>query len=91
MREHQLKTWPQYFERIISGQKNFEVRKNDRDFQVGDILILNHYDPDADITVSAEDVFIRVKITYILHGPGLGIEAGYCVMGIEIEEHGFGK
>lgn len=30
------------------GVKRFEVRKNDRDFKVGDILVLQEYDPEAD-------------------------------------------
>lgn len=37
---HELKTDPKVFEDIISNGKNFELRKNDRNFQVGDLLIL---------------------------------------------------
>lgn len=40
---HSLKIKSEYFEKIISGEKNFEVRKNDRDFRVGDLLALNEY------------------------------------------------
>lgn len=35
---HELKTLPEYFELVRKGIKNFEVRKNDRDFKVGDML-----------------------------------------------------
>lgn len=38
---HQLKCEAKYFEEICSGQKTFEVRKNDRNFHVGDYLALN--------------------------------------------------
>lgn len=38
---HQLKIDSQYFSKIIKGEKTFEVRKNDRDFHVGDYLGLN--------------------------------------------------
>lgn len=41
---HELKTWPYYFEEVWNGTKTFEVRKNDRDFRVGDTLILQEYD-----------------------------------------------
>jgi len=41
----ELKTWPEYFDLLISGEKNFEVRKNDHDFKVGDKLILQEWDP----------------------------------------------
>lgn len=41
---HALKTLPEYFEAVIKGEKLFEVRKNDRNYQRGDLLALNEYD-----------------------------------------------
>ena len=78
---HNLKIWPLYFKRILYGEKKFEVRKNDRDFQVGDTIILNEYDPE---TKTYTDNNIRVEITYILNGGQFGIEPGYCVMSLNI-------
>lgn len=43
--KHQLKTWPQFFERIANGSKTFELRQNDRDFQAGEILELREWAP----------------------------------------------
>ncbi len=40
---HSLKIKSEYFKKVISGEKTFEVRKNDRDFRRGDILALNEY------------------------------------------------
>ncbi|WP_422698913.1 DUF3850 domain-containing protein [Enterococcus durans] len=37
---HELKILPEYFEAVVSGRKQFEIRKNDRDYKVGDQLIL---------------------------------------------------
>ena len=37
---HELKTWPQFWPALCDGSKTFELRKNDRGFEVGDILIL---------------------------------------------------
>ena len=42
---HELKSWPDEFEAICAGTKSHEVRKRDRDFEVGDQLILREYDP----------------------------------------------
>ena len=43
MKTHELKLDVKYFEDVKSGKKNFEIRNNDRDFQVGDILELKAY------------------------------------------------
>lgn len=44
---HELKTFPEYFEAVIKGEKLFEVRKNDRPFHKGDLLALNEYNPET--------------------------------------------
>ena len=80
MKVHILKTWPVYFERVDSGDKTFEVRKNDRDFQTGDEVLLKEYDP-----VKQEYTFRQIlfTISYILYGGDFGIENGYCVLGLK--------
>jgi len=40
---HDLKIMPQYLWALKTGIKGFEIRKNDREFQVGDILRLREY------------------------------------------------
>lgn len=59
---HRLKTWPVYFYAVTAGNKNFEIRKNDRDFKVGDVLILQCFDPETQ-TYNGQEVAMRV--TYI--------------------------
>ncbi|MEK5175116.1 ASCH/PUA domain-containing protein [Heyndrickxia sp. FSL W8-0496] len=39
-KNHKLKILPQYFEPVAKRLKNFEIRKNDRDYEVGDLLLL---------------------------------------------------
>ena len=63
MKTHELKTWPVFYKSIIDGTKTFEVRQNDRDFQLGDILLLREYDPDAEQYTGAKTERV---ITYIL-------------------------
>ncbi len=47
MTTHELKTWPDYFRAVQRAEKRFEVRKDDRDFKVGDEVILREYRPDT--------------------------------------------
>lgn len=79
---HGLKTWPEYFQEVWDGNKTFEVRRNDRNFEVGDKLLLEEYDPKTDCYSRK----ILVIVTYILYGGEFGIENDYCVMSIEILE-----
>ncbi len=41
---HKLKTITFFFANVLAGVKNFEIRKNDRNFQMGDTVILREYD-----------------------------------------------
>lgn len=40
------KTWPEYFEKIVSGEKTFDCRIADFDIKEGDEIIFEEYDPD---------------------------------------------
>lgn len=41
---HKLKTLPEYFQKTIDGKKPFEVRLNDRDYKVGDTVVLQEWE-----------------------------------------------
>jgi ASC-1-like (ASCH) protein len=43
--EIKKKTWPEYFQKILDGEKKFELRLADFNLNEGDILILEEYDP----------------------------------------------
>jgi len=79
MKKHELKTWPEYMTAILEGRKTFEVRKNDRDFQEGDILVLREYDPK---TKQYTGQTLEVEVTFVLPGGNFGIDRDYCVMSI---------
>jgi hypothetical protein len=40
---HELKIAPQFFKQVLDGSKRYEVRKNDRNFAVGDEIVLKEY------------------------------------------------
>jgi hypothetical protein len=74
MKIHELKCVEPYFTDIITGMKSFEVRKNDRDFQVGDILHLRSCHKNIIHNFDAHYVVANSEITYT--EPGLD-KSGY--------------
>ncbi|HRI61220.1 MAG TPA: DUF3850 domain-containing protein, partial [Saprospiraceae bacterium] len=78
---HELKCVNPYFSEVFCGLKTFEVRKNDRDFQLDDNIILKEYENEQ---YTGDEVY--ATITYILPGGQFGIEPGYVVMGIYVLE-----
>ena len=78
--KHLLKILPEYFDEVVKGSKTFEVRKNDRGFNVGDILILAEY------SISIQSFTGRVcekKVSYILKGGSHGVDKSFVVMSLQ--------
>lgn len=104
MTTHSLKTWPSYWIAVKEGRKRFEVRRHDRDFAVGDMLLLRMWDPSAkpvggyvrdterqwNSLESLEEVArtIKARVTYVMTGGRFGIDEHHCVIGFEVEEDG---
>jgi hypothetical protein len=76
---HELKTLPEYFNAVLSGEKTFEVRKNDRPFHKGDLLALNEYDPEGKCYTGRSCL---VYIDYILDNTDY-CKSGYVIMAIK--------
>lgn len=79
MKVHELKTVNPFFENVWSGLKDFEVRKNDRDFKVGDRVKLVEFGEAKNYTPR----YILKDIKYILQGGQYGIADGYVVLGLK--------
>ncbi len=79
--QHKIKCWPEPFLAVVSGWKKFEFRKNDRDYQVGDKLLRQEYDP---IKEEYTGESCDVGVTYALHGPAFGVPPGYVVLSIDL-------
>jgi hypothetical protein len=77
---HELKTWPEYFQEVFMDHKTFEVRKADRDFKVGDKLILKEWDNVNERFTGRQ---LARTITYILPGGQFGVWKGFVVMAIQ--------
>jgi hypothetical protein len=80
---HELKTWPEYFQKVKSGEKTFEVRKLDRFFNEGDTLILKEWSPVRwQETNGYSGDQVEMKVTYVMNGGKWDIPEGICIMGI---------
>jgi ASC-1-like (ASCH) protein len=74
---HELKILPEYFEKVKDKKKTFEIRKNDRDFKVGDTLLLREHDQKK---YTGRE--ITRKIIYVLGDKSGYVLDGYVVMSI---------
>ncbi len=80
---HELKCWPRYFERLLSGEKTFELRQTaDRDFQVGDTLRQREFDPTAEEGGAYTGRELSQDVTFVLPGGQMGVSRGWCCMAV---------
>lgn len=85
MTRHELKTWPKYFAAVRSGGKRFEIRRNDREFAVGDILVLREFEPETDTFTGQTE---ERQITFLLSEEDYGVIHGFVAIGFgEVMPH----
>jgi hypothetical protein len=75
----ELKTWPEQFEALNSGNKTCEVRKDDRGFEVSDMLNLREWLPDKEQYTGR---VLWFRVTHILRGSQWGLRARYVAMSV---------
>lgn len=80
---HALKTWPEPFRAVQAGIKRHEVRVADRDFKVGDYILLEEYEP---IERRHTGRHLMTRITYITEGGQHDLPDNLCVLSIEVFE-----
>ena len=83
---HKIKLREDFIEPVVKGDKNFEIRFNDRGYQKGDYIKFIPVDKDGKeiqkiFMNKNEEEIIRstYEITYVLNGWGL--QDGYVVFG----------
>ena len=83
MNRHELKTHRVFYKACVDGRKTFEIRRNDRNFYVGDELLLREIDGSGEYTGWS----CLFRITYILNRREkigrAGLAPGYCLLSIE--------
>lgn len=73
---HNLKIESKFYNEVIAGTKNFELRKNDRNFKIGDIIHLIEYHNSKPTSRTCKRL-----ILYILKSsPDFGLMSGYSIL-----------
>ena len=89
MKLHELKILHEYLVDITIGTKTFELRKNDRDYQVGDLIRFIDIGEDDTTTTKCRyephiDENTLYRITYVLKDiDARGLNEKYCILSIK--------
>jgi hypothetical protein len=84
MKVHTIKCKPEYFKHLLDGTKTSEIRQNDRDYKVGDTLLICEFDAKG---FTRRDV-VR-KISHILTDKFVGLPPGWVCLSFEREFVGY--
>lgn len=79
MYHHELKCWPEPFNAIADGSKTHEVRKADREFEVGQRLLLREWDDFRMLYTGRQEL---VEITYISDPGTFGLPNDVAVLSV---------
>lgn len=83
---HKLKTDTEVFQAIVDGRRTFEIRFNDRNFKVGDELVLLEtiYTLEEQMKHGKPLLFscnvLRKTVSYV--SSGYGLQDGWVILGI---------
>lgn len=77
---HRLKIKSEYFLKVLSGEKTFEIRLNDRNYHVGDLLELNEV---VDGAYTSRKLVVKVEYMLTHNDFSDGIPNNYVVMSIK--------
>lgn len=88
MTKHIVKSWAHFFDAIKAGKKLHDLRKMDREYKVGDTLVLQRYD---NINGEYTGEEIEVEVTYITSNKtpcafsSSALDRDYCILSLRLE------
>jgi uncharacterized protein YqfB (UPF0267 family) len=87
MEVHNVKSWAHFYDAIVKGDKTHDLRKNDRNYKVGDCLNLQRYDNINGVYTGERCI---VVITYITSTEipcafsSAVLDKDYCILSIKV-------
>ena len=86
---HFVKSHPDYFLNILNGVCFHELRKNDRDYKVGDAMVLMEWNP-IDEEYSGRELLVDITDKTDLHNvcavSTVALHPDYCILSIKIRK-----
>lgn len=86
--DHVCKSWSPFFQAIKRGDKKHDLRYDtDRNFKVGDVILLQEYEPFAGTYTGDE---VKVRVTYITSRDlpcafsSAVLDRDYCILSLEL-------
>ena len=87
MSTHKVKSWPKFFQPLSDGTRTHELRRNDRRYQVGDVLEMHEYLPDKQV-YSGRTLYMKVtSITSASEPCAVSEEAlhnDFCILSVKL-------
>jgi len=84
---HEVKSWPKFFEPILRGVRTHELRVNDRNYQVGDWMLLREYDPEIS-QYTGRDTFVAITSVTSAGEPCAvsadALHPSYCILSVAL-------
>lgn len=81
---HYLKTHSEFYKEVKARKKRFELRKDDRNIQIGDFLMLQEIDPATQIP-SGDQTLVHVSLK-LENAEKFGLKKDHAIFGIEFFE-----
>lgn len=87
MTVHKVKSWSHFFQAISDGLKKHDLRRKDRDYNIGDTIVLEEYD---NINGKYTGRSLKTEVTYITDNrypcaySSAVIPNDYCILSLKV-------
>lgn len=83
---HVVKSWPRFYQPLVAGVRHHELRINDRDYHIGDLLWLCEYNEKTSTYTGKERIFRITDMTsqdLPCAASGAALADDHCILSVE--------